>query len=65
MTRLNAFTAAAEGYAALANVEAYLAKCGLEHRLLALVNTRVSQINGCAHAPAGGARGRRAALVGR
>jgi AhpD family alkylhydroperoxidase len=30
-------------------VEAYLAKCGLERRLLHLVKMRASQINGCAY----------------
>ena len=29
-------------------LEAYLRGCGLEHRLLELVKTRVSQVNGCA-----------------
>lgn len=36
------------GVTALRNVEAYVAKCGLEPALLELVRTRVSQINGCA-----------------
>lgn len=31
------------------NVEAYLAKCGLDKTLLGLLKTRVSQINGCAY----------------
>lgn len=31
------------------NVEAYLAKCGLDTILLELLRTRVSQINGCAY----------------
>jgi AhpD family alkylhydroperoxidase len=30
-------------------VEAYLQKSGLDHKLIALVKTRVSQINGCAY----------------
>ena len=49
MQRLNPVTAAAEGYAALSKVEDYLKRCGLEPRLLALVKTRVSQMNGCAY----------------
>jgi len=47
--RLNAYTVAPEGVAALAGVESYLENCGLDHRLIALVKTRVSQINGCAY----------------
>jgi len=49
MQRLNPFTAAAEGLAALRKVEEYLENCRLEPRLLALVKTRVSQMNGCAY----------------
>src|ERR1700752_2673881 len=47
--RLNPYTVVPEGTAALLNVENYLQKCGLDHRLMALVKTRVSQINGCAY----------------
>ena len=47
--RLNAFTVAPDGVAALVGVENYLQKCGLDHKLIALVKTRVSQINGCAY----------------
>ncbi len=47
--RLNPFTVAPEGVAALAGVESYLEKCGLDRKLAALVKTRVSQINGCAY----------------
>ncbi len=47
--RLNPFTVAPDGIAALAGVESYLEKCGLDHKLIALVQTRVSQINGCAY----------------
>ena len=47
--RLNPFTVAPEGITALTNVEKYIQKCGLDHRLIALINTRVSQINGCAY----------------
>lgn len=49
MQRINPFTAAADGYAALGKVEEYLKNCGLDPRLLALVRTRVSQMNGCAY----------------
>jgi AhpD family alkylhydroperoxidase len=47
--RLNAFAVAPQGLTALRNVENYLQGCGLDHRLLLLVKTRVSQINGCAY----------------
>ncbi len=40
---------APEGYAALRNVEVYLARCGLPKRLIDLVKMRASQINGCAY----------------
>ena len=49
MKRLNPLAVAADGYAALSKVEDYLKNCGLEPRLLALVKTRVSQMNGCAY----------------
>jgi AhpD family alkylhydroperoxidase len=41
--------AAPEGYAALRNVEVYLARSGLPKRLIDLVKMRSSQINGCAY----------------
>jgi AhpD family alkylhydroperoxidase len=47
--RINAFTIAPDGFAALVAVEKYLHACGLAPKLLALVKTRVSQINGCAY----------------
>jgi AhpD family alkylhydroperoxidase len=47
--RLNPFIVAPEGYATLARVENYLQGCGLDHKLMALVKTRVSQMNGCAY----------------
>ena len=47
--RLNPFAVAPDGVAALTAVESYLQKSGLDHRLMALVKTRVSQINGCAY----------------
>jgi AhpD family alkylhydroperoxidase len=49
MQRLNPFTAAPEGVAALVKVEEYIKRSGLEPQLLALVKTRVSQMNGCAY----------------
>lgn len=36
-------------YQAMLTVETYVRHSGLEHSLLELVKTRVSQINGCAH----------------
>ncbi|HKE17063.1 MAG TPA: carboxymuconolactone decarboxylase family protein [Kofleriaceae bacterium] len=47
--RLNAFSAAPEGFDALLAVERYLAASWLDRRLIALVNTRVSQMNGCVY----------------
>ena len=47
--RINPLTAAPDGVAALVNIETYLQKSGLDHKLLALVKTRVSQLNGCAY----------------
>ncbi len=47
--RLNPYTVSPDGVAALVGVEKYLQTCGLDHRLIALVNARVSQINGCAY----------------
>jgi AhpD family alkylhydroperoxidase len=49
LQRLNPFTVAPDGVAALVGVENYLQKCGLDHKLIALVETRVSQMNGCAY----------------
>jgi AhpD family alkylhydroperoxidase len=47
--RLTPFTVAPDGVAALIAVEDYLKTCGLDHKLMTLVKTRVSQINGCAY----------------
>jgi len=47
--RLNLDTVVPDGMAALLDVENYLHKCGLDRKLIALVKTRVSQINGCAY----------------
>ena len=40
---------APDAYKAMLGIEAYVRGSGLEHSLLELVKTRVSQINGCAH----------------
>lgn len=47
--RINPFTAAPGGLSALLAVERYLETSGLDPRLIALIKTRVSQINGCAY----------------
>lgn len=36
-------------YNAMAQIEVYLAKCGLDHKFLELIKFRVSQINNCAY----------------
>ena len=47
--RINPYTAAPDGIAALSAVEKYLQNCGLDRRLVELVKMRVSQMNGCAY----------------
>jgi AhpD family alkylhydroperoxidase len=47
--RLNPFTVTPDGLAALVGVENYLKTCRLDHKLVTLVKTRVSQMNGCAY----------------
>ncbi len=47
--RLDYRSLAPDGLKALAGLEAYVRGSGLEHSLLELVKTRVSQINGCAY----------------
>jgi AhpD family alkylhydroperoxidase len=47
--RVNPFTVVPDGVAALIGVEKYLQTCGLDHKLIALVKTRVSQVNRCAY----------------
>ncbi len=42
-------TIAEEGTQAMLGLETYVRRSGLEHSLLELVKTRVSQINGCAY----------------
>ncbi|NHQ83593.1 carboxymuconolactone decarboxylase family protein [Chromobacterium vaccinii] len=41
-------TLASQGYQAQMALERYIRGCGLDHALLELVKTRVSQLNGCA-----------------
>jgi AhpD family alkylhydroperoxidase len=38
-----------DGYKAMAALEGYVRRCGLEHPLLELIKMRASQINGCAY----------------
>jgi AhpD family alkylhydroperoxidase len=47
-SRLNFYTAAPDAIKAMRELEDYVRKCGLEHGLMHLINTRASQINGCA-----------------
>jgi AhpD family alkylhydroperoxidase len=47
--RLDYRRAAPEGFQALGMVEPYLASCSIEPKLRALIELRVSQINGCAY----------------
>lgn len=46
--RMNYKSVAPEAYAAMSGLERYVRTSGLEKRLLELVKTRASQINGCA-----------------
>ena len=46
--RLDYRKASPEGLAALRHLQAYVDRCGLDHRLMELVKTRASQLNGCA-----------------
>jgi AhpD family alkylhydroperoxidase len=46
--RLDPRKAAPAAMQAMSGLHAYVAKCGLDHRLLELVKLRASQINGCA-----------------
>lgn len=47
--RIDFRKAAPEGYQAMLGLETYARNSGLEHALLELVKTRVSQLNGCAY----------------
>ena len=49
MQRMNHFAVAPDGIAALISVEKYVHNSGLDHKLIALVKIRVSQMNGCAY----------------
>jgi alkylhydroperoxidase family enzyme len=46
--RLDPRKAAPEAMKAMSDLHAYVANCGLEHRLLELLKLRASQMNGCA-----------------
>ena len=59
--RMNPYQAAPEAMKAMAALESYVQKCGLEASLIELVKTRASQTNGCAfciHMHTHDARGR-------
>jgi AhpD family alkylhydroperoxidase len=47
--RLEYWKASPEGLAAFRSLQAYIDRCGLDHRLMELVKTRASQLNGCAY----------------
>ena len=47
--RMNYYQAAPEALKPMLDMEAYIKTCGLEHKLIELVKTRASQINGCAY----------------
>ena len=47
--RINYKTSSPGAFQAMLALEAHARQCGLEHSLLELVKTRVSQINGCAY----------------
>ena len=47
--RIDYKTVVPEAYQAMLGVERYVQRSGLDHILLELVKTRVSQINRCAH----------------
>ncbi|MDQ2917326.1 MAG: carboxymuconolactone decarboxylase family protein [Pseudomonadota bacterium] len=48
-SRIDWAKAAPGVYAAMRGLETYIRQCGLEPRLLDLVKTRASQLNGCAY----------------
>jgi AhpD family alkylhydroperoxidase len=47
--RFNGATLSPGGYQAMLGLEAYLANCGLEVKLIHLIKLRASQLNGCAY----------------
>ena len=46
--RLEPRKVAPDGMKAVSTLNAYVHKCGLDHKLLELIKLRASQINGCA-----------------
>lgn len=48
-TRISAHKASPDAIAAMTRLEEYVRHCGLEYKLIELVKTRASQINGCAY----------------
>jgi AhpD family alkylhydroperoxidase len=46
---MNYYQAAPDALKPMLDMEAYIKNCGLEHKLIELVKTRASQINGCAY----------------
>jgi AhpD family alkylhydroperoxidase len=46
---MNYYQAAPEALKPMLDMEAYIKTCGLEQKLIELVKTRASQINGCAY----------------
>ncbi len=49
MARIDYYKVAAEPFQHLIEVSKYLSKCGLDQKLRALLELRVSQINGCVY----------------
>jgi AhpD family alkylhydroperoxidase len=47
--RLNYAKASPQGFEAMRTLECHVRQSGLDHRLLELVKTRASQLNGCAY----------------
>jgi AhpD family alkylhydroperoxidase len=47
--RMDFRNASPQGAKAIAELHAFVKRCGLDHTLLELVKLRASQINGCAH----------------
>ncbi len=48
-SRIEYFKLAPDAMKAMLALESYLAKCGLDHKLLHMLKLRASQINGCAY----------------
>jgi AhpD family alkylhydroperoxidase len=47
--RIDYHKAGAGAYQVMAGLEKFVRNCGIEHKLLELIKTRASQINGCAY----------------